>query len=977
MLDFLFYLCIDPLESAMRATLFAAHAFTGSWGVSLVILSIAVNIALIPVYHVAETWQEAERFVQRRMGPKLAEIQSVFSGRERYMYTRALYRLHGYSPAYALRTSFGLLIQIPFFFAAYHLLNAAPELAGQRWLFLQDLAKPDGLLGLGGLQVNLLPFVMTGANILSAAVYASRLTKREKVQLYGLAVVFLLLLYPSSAALLVYWTCNNLFSFGKNIVYTRFLYSRMTAASDNAQAAAATDPESSRVSALYDAIPALLAGAAFALAVILRKRTGLSPAILALIIASAALAGTGLVLRLRALRRGVDKKREHSQWFGVFSMVIAVVVALCVWKLTSFKKIADPQSWLFFRTYAATIGLLVGWATAQRPLQPIFCRVAAFAQKKISTRDAGNLFAASALVLAILVCWHAPTTLYASDPDFFYEPFAALLGRLTFRGLVFLAAAALIFHQTKNALRPFMALVFAWTAICALLFTFAAAGDYGAMDEFILQDPALLKTRLAPLVDLSVACLAGGVLLLALRRNKIASLTALLQGVAFALCLAAAYEGTTAPTTENASPQEAATRLPDYNDDLFGFSRNGENTLVVMLDMFTGGHMERILAEAPELRRDLDGFVWFPDTVSPGATTLLSIGALLGGEAYAPPAVNARRSAPLKNELHKAFATLPDIYVPRGYSVALADVDELTPSLFEKFCPAAPQTLLVGKSITTAYTGLWREKHGLPSPLPETRAPFMASVGLFRAAPWTLRNHIYYDGSWLNTQTVIHNPSEGPYAMLDLLPEVSNANAPANTLKYITSQVAHYPWRLDEAACMPVERKGGYSVGKDRVIKEHVVNERCGLQALVRWFRWMKENGVYDNTQIILVSDHDGNDSASFGKEFDDLRPGNTPWKPDALLLVKQRGGRGELRIDDRPMSGADVVPLICASAGPCPGIDSVDPLRDQAEPRVRTHSAGLASIRRHGKDHFKTKDYRIVGSMFNRNNWSVLEKDE
>ena len=78
----------------------------------------------------------------------------------------------------------------------------------------------------------------------------------------------------------------------------------------------------------------------------------------------------------------------------------------------------------------------------------------------------------------------------------------------------------------------------------------------------------------------------------------------------------------------------------------------------------------------------------------------------------------------------------------------------------------------------------------------------LAAVGLFQAAPWVLRQHIYYDGSWLNTQTLVHNPSEGPIAMLRLLPEISNSNSKRNTIKYIASQVAHDPWRLHPATCM-------------------------------------------------------------------------------------------------------------------------------------------------------------------------------
>ncbi len=982
MLDFLFFLCIYPLETVMRTVLLAAHSLTGSWGWSLVLLSIAVNVALIPVYHLAETWQEAARIAYHKMTPKLAEIKEVFAGHERWLFTRALYRLHGYSPIYSLRTSFGLLIQIPFFFAAYHLLNAAPELAGASWLFLSDLSRPDALLAVGGFSINLLPFVMTGANLLSAAVYTTRLTRREKIQLYGLAAVFLLLLYPSSAALLVYWTCNNLFSLGKNLVYVRFVYKKMDEeilSHDTAGFGEPPLPEPrplSSFTAWADIAFALLAGCAFACAIILRKHRGLNFLCLTLMGTSLFLAGLALGLRCFALRRGADMRDAGlARFYPIFPLTIALVTVICVWKLTSFKMVADPLSWVFFRTHAVTIGLFAGWVMAREPLQRLFRKLAAFAETRINANHARPLFFLAAATMAVLTCWYTPATLFASDPAFFYESLGALAGSLTFRGLFFIAICGLLFPWCRERIRPFLSLVWVWAALCSLLFTFAATGDYGTMDEFILQDPALLKTRLAFLVDLAVAVASGAAIWWVLRqKTRLKNLEVLLQGTIFALCLMAGFQVLFTPTNENASLEQATSRLPDYNDELFGFTRTGTNTIIMMIDMFTGSHMERILALSPELRQGLDGFIWYPDTLAPGANTLMSIGAILGGESYTPPAINGRRKISLKEELHEAFATLPNIFTPRGYAVTLADVDELVPSMFEVMCPAARQTRIVGKTLTTAYTGYWREKHNLPSPLPESRAPFLGSVGLFRASPWVLRDHIYYDGSWLNTQTVIHNPSEGPYALLDSLPEVANADQDRSTLKYVASQVAHYPWRLDESTCMPVDRTEPYTVGEDRVIREHVVNERCGLLALTRWFDWMKREGVYDNTLIILVSDHDGNDSSRFGKDFDDLRPGNVPWKPDALLLVKQRNSRGNLRVDGRPMSSADIVPLICAADGPCPGVSYPDPLRDRDGSRVRTHSAGMASIRRHEKDHFRATDFRVTGSMFKRENWEKLE---
>ena len=56
------------------------------------------------------------------------------------------YRQNYYHPVYALRSTFGLLIQIPFFIAAYSYLSHLEILHGASFLFIQDLGKLDGLL---------------------------------------------------------------------------------------------------------------------------------------------------------------------------------------------------------------------------------------------------------------------------------------------------------------------------------------------------------------------------------------------------------------------------------------------------------------------------------------------------------------------------------------------------------------------------------------------------------------------------------------------------------------------------------------------------------------------------------------------------------------------------------------------------------------------------------------------------------------
>ncbi len=113
------------------------------------------------------------------------------------------------------------MIQIPFFIAAYHFLSHLPQLqGGESFLFINDLGQSDGLLEIGSLQIHLLPIIMTIINIGSGIIYTKGFPPlRDKLQLYGMAGLFLVLLYNSPAGLVYYWILNNIFSLVKNLFY--------------------------------------------------------------------------------------------------------------------------------------------------------------------------------------------------------------------------------------------------------------------------------------------------------------------------------------------------------------------------------------------------------------------------------------------------------------------------------------------------------------------------------------------------------------------------------------------------------------------------------------------------------------------------------------------------------------------------------------------------------------------------------------
>jgi len=218
MINFLYNIFIFPLIQIVEISFVIVYRIFSNNGLAILGVSAAVTVCTMPLYFIAEKWQQIERDIQAKLKLKVKEIKSVFKGDEQYMILSAYYRQNHYHPIYSLRSSLGLFIQIPFFIAAYSYLSNLEFIRGVPFFFIKDLGAPDKLLSIGGFYLNLLPIVMTVINCISGAVYTKGFDFREKAQIYGMALIFLFLLYNSPSGLVLYWTMNNIFSLFKNIL---------------------------------------------------------------------------------------------------------------------------------------------------------------------------------------------------------------------------------------------------------------------------------------------------------------------------------------------------------------------------------------------------------------------------------------------------------------------------------------------------------------------------------------------------------------------------------------------------------------------------------------------------------------------------------------------------------------------------------------------------------------------------------------
>ncbi len=220
--SFLYLFFIYPIEIFIETVFSLSMKLFSNPGISIIFVSVFVQLLVLPLYKRADALQEADRKKQDEMKRWIDHIKKTFQKDERFMILSEYYRQQDYEPVMALRGSLPLLLQVPFFIAAYHYLSGLQILNDCSFLMIKDLGSPDALLAIplpqGTVRINILPILMTVINLISGAIYTRGFRFKEKLQLYVTALIFLILLYGSPSGLVFYWTLNNLFSLLKNVV---------------------------------------------------------------------------------------------------------------------------------------------------------------------------------------------------------------------------------------------------------------------------------------------------------------------------------------------------------------------------------------------------------------------------------------------------------------------------------------------------------------------------------------------------------------------------------------------------------------------------------------------------------------------------------------------------------------------------------------------------------------------------------------
>ncbi len=824
MTTILYNIILSPITQIIEIAYRVFDKMFKNTGIAVIGVSFAVTLLCLPLYIVAENWQETERAVQERLKPGIARIKRFFFGDEQYMILSTFYRQHHYHPIMALRSSFGILIQLPFFLAAYHTLSSLPDLKGARFLFICDMGEPDRTFFIGNFAVNILPIAMTLINCISGFIYSKGHGLREKVQIYGMALLFLVVLYNSPAGLVVYWTMNNVFSLVKNVFYKM----------------------KHPVKVFYR----IICGIAVFIAVYILFFYG---------------GGAKLNKRIPA--------------------------AVCVLLLIPVPLYLRGVDYLLSHQFAPLVQ-----------------------QRKLRT----SLFVTSALSLSVLAGLVLPTSLITSSVQEFSDieghgnPAGFLNSSFWGSFGLFVFWPTCIYFLFKEKIQSLFAFLFPLLLAASVVNAFIFTGSYGSMDATLkfIDGGVGIPAKLA-LANCAVLVVLAVLVFVAITSRFVRFFNNLVFITLAAFCVFSAVN------IAKINTEYAAYRniVVEEGEGAGGFktryhlSKTEKNVMIFMLDRFESAFVPFILSDFPALATDFDGFVYYKNSLSPNGHTLMGAPSIYGGYDYMPAAMNKRADIPLKDKHNEALLLLPTLFSEQaGFNVTVSDLSWANYSYVSDMSFMKGLDHINTVSVRGKYSGDFKKnclKPGVENAsLAHVLNRNLVWVSLFRQSPVALRPVVYYKGTWWeNGVGESSNAFVDWFSALYYMPELTALDSERPTLSVITNEATH---STEDISMYDLSFPQTYSV-PDFAYPVNCVT----LQEIAKFCDFLKQKGCYDNTRIILVSDHGlGRESMAQQLYESWILNGDIKDRLNPLMMVKDFNSHGTLKTDMTFMTTGDVPTL-------------------------------------------------------------------
>ena len=822
----LYNFIIRPLYLLFEFIFVKAYILTQNYGLTIICLSITINFLILPLYKRADAIQAENREKEKKLEYWANHIKKTFKGDERYMMLTTYYRQNDYRQTDSLKSSISLLLQIPFFIAAYRFLSSVQQLKGVSFGPIADLGAPDGMLTLAGITINVLPVLMTVINILSGSVYGKDLPIKSKIQMYGIAAVFLLLLYRSPSGLVFYWTLNNVFSLIKNLI-TKSAYKNEILAILSFSGAGAL------LSVFLVLYPAQT----------IRRRL--------------------LIFLLVAV----------LVYFGIYFLAKRFVP-----KKQSEKEYVKPAR-LYYILPAVYLTILVGVLI---PSAVVSSSPAEFIDQTNYQNPLVYVFSTTVIAAGVFLCWMSVFYLLAS----------------------------------VRAKQIFVCVLWILSGLTTINYMFFGRG-LGNLSAQLVFDEEPMYSEVQQLKNLAILVVIAAILLLLIVKVKKIVPALYLAMTAGVICLSFMNINST---------QVQLGKMVNYlkenvtKEAEIPLSKNGNNVVVLMLDRCINAYIPYLFQEDPDLKTQFEGFVYYPNTVSLGTSTNTGSAPLFGGYEYSPYEMNLRPEDTLEAKHNEALKVLPVLFSQNGFKSSVYDP------------PYAGYTWIPDLSIYDDYPEIdaYHTIGKFDVEIKEANKNLLQRnffcYSIFKVMPLAFQKLIYDKGNYNNTTDLRADYTEDfmdSYTVLTNLRNMTKIQETGSTFMIMENKTTHFPCELQLPEYEPAVHVNngtydadhadrftldGVTMLEDTAFRRtHYYACMAAMRQIGLWFDYLRENGIYDNTRIIIVSDH-GFGLGQFGEMY--TEDGfDTEWF-DPILMVKDFNSDG-FQVSEEFMTHADV-PALC-----------------------------------------------------------------
>jgi len=226
----------EPFAKFLYLIINLFHKATGSWGLSIILLTIVLRFMMFPL----NSWSIKSSIRMQKVSPLVKKIQEKYKGdpRRLQMETLDLYKKHKANP---FSGCLPMIIQLPFLFGMFELLKTTFQLRGATFIpgWITNLSAPDTLFSwttpipFFGTSFHILPFILGGLMLIQSK-YMQMVTpnaggsddqaKQAKTMGYIMPVVMTFIFYSFPSGLNIYWISSSVL----DILQRSFTYKRLS-----------------------------------------------------------------------------------------------------------------------------------------------------------------------------------------------------------------------------------------------------------------------------------------------------------------------------------------------------------------------------------------------------------------------------------------------------------------------------------------------------------------------------------------------------------------------------------------------------------------------------------------------------------------------------------------------------------------------------------------------------------------------------